>query len=49
MNEQKALKLTDPEEILKAAKEAETRNCEESIIRQLWKNYFAAVEKERSK
>lgn len=49
MNEQKALALTDPKEILEAAKEAETRNCEESIIRQLWKNYFAAVEKERSK
>lgn len=49
MNEKRALKLTKSEEILEAAKEAEARNCEESVIRQLWKNYFAAVEKERSK
>ncbi len=47
MNEQKALKLTDPKEILEAAMEAETRNCEESIIRQLYANYYKAVEKER--
>lgn len=42
MNEQKALALTDPKEILEAAKEAETRNCEESVIRQLYANYYKA-------
>ena len=45
MDEQKALKLTDPEEILAAAKEAEQRNCESHIIHQLYSNYYAAIER----
>ena len=48
MNELEALKLTKPVEILKAAKEAEQRNCESAIINQLYKNYYSAIEKEQS-
>jgi len=45
MDEEKALQLTKPAEILKAAKEAEQRNCEPSIINQLYLNYYSAIEK----
>lgn len=45
MNIERALALTDPDEILKAAKEAEARNCEEPVVRQLWNNYFKATER----
>ena len=46
MNEEEALKLTKPSEILTAAKEAEQRNCDNSIINKLYENYYKAVEKE---
>ena len=49
MNEKRALKLTKSEEILEAAKEAETRNCEESVIRQLYANYYKAERKANEK
>ncbi len=42
MDEEKALKLTKPEEIWRAAIEAETRNCELSVVRQLYANYYKA-------
>ena len=45
LDEKKALKLKRPKAILRAAKEAEHSNCEQHIIRQLYKNYYAASEK----
>lgn len=48
MDEEKALKLTKSNEIYRAAIEAETRNCDLSIVRQLWKNYLTATEREEA-
>ena len=47
MDEQKALQLTKSNEILRAAEEAEARNCEQHIISQLYENYYAACKKEQ--
>ena len=44
MNEEQALKETNPNKILQLAKEAEQRNCEPSIINQLYKNYYQAID-----
>lgn len=49
MNIERALKLTDPDTILKAAKEAETRNCEEWCIRKLYDNWLVASGQKKSK
>ena len=42
---EKALKLKNPDNLLKAAKEAEQRNCEQGIIRKLYDLYYEAVGK----
>lgn len=40
MDTEKALSLTSPDKLLKAAKEAEARNCDLDIVRKLWSLYF---------
>jgi len=44
MNEELALKETNPAKILRLAKEAEQRNCDTAIINQLYKNYYQAID-----
>jgi hypothetical protein len=46
MDEEKALALTNSDDILRAALEAEQRNCRLEVIRQLYKNYYTAIKKE---
>jgi len=48
MNEELALKETNPIKILRLAKEAEQRNCDSAIINQLYKNYYQAIEAKHS-
>lgn len=46
LNEARALKLKKSKDLLRAAKDAEARNCEQEIIRKLYELYYKAVEKE---
>lgn len=48
MDIQAALGLTDSQSLLAAAKEAETRNCEQPVIRELYRLYYAALEREQA-
>ncbi len=49
LDEEKALKLTKAKDLLLAAKEAETRNCTQELIRELYRRYYKAVELENEK
>gem|GEM_PF-3263274 len=42
----RALKLKKSGDLLEAAKEAEHSNCEQEVIRELYRLYFEAAEKE---
>jgi hypothetical protein len=46
MDIEKALKLTSSKDLYRAAVEAERRNVEHEIIRELYRLYYEAVEKE---
>jgi hypothetical protein len=45
---QAALGLTDTQSLLEAAMDAEARNCEPSIIRELWRLYYEALASENA-
>jgi hypothetical protein len=49
MDIEKALKLTSSKELKEALVEAETRNVEQHIVRELHRRYLAAVDKEHQK
>lgn len=49
MNEKWAMTLTKPADLLRACISAEESNCEQGIIRELRRRYYAAVEKECEK
>jgi hypothetical protein len=46
MNVEAALKLTSAKDLKRAAIDAETHNVEFLIVRELYRRYFAAAEKE---
>lgn len=48
MDIEAAPKLTKAEDLYRACIEAETRNVESHIIRQLYARYYAAIEKEQN-
>ena len=49
IDEKRALKLKNPKAILRAAHEAERSNCEQWLVRKLYRNYYAAAEKAEMK
>lgn len=48
MDIEKALKLTSAKELLAACHEAEARNVENAIVRQLYERYYQAAEREQT-
>lgn len=44
MDEEKALNLIKSIDLLRAAQEAETRNCRQEIIRELYRKYYEALD-----
>jgi hypothetical protein len=48
LNIQKALALRDSKALKAAAVEAETRNCEPWVIRELYRLYYEALEREQA-
>ncbi len=49
LNIENAMQLKLSRDLLRAAKEAEQRNCEKEVIRRLYALYYAAVEKEEGR
>lgn len=43
---EKVMKLTKPNELRRACHEAEHSNCEQKVIRELYRLYYVALEKE---
>ncbi len=48
MNIEAALKLKKSKDLLRAAKDAEARNCEQKVIRKLYELYYNALEREQN-
>jgi len=48
MDIEKAMKLTRASDLLRACHEAEARNCEQWVIRELYRLYYEAVKREET-
>lgn len=47
MNIEAALKLKTAKDLLRAAQEAEARNCSLTVVNTLWARYYEALEREQ--